>query len=273
VVLPAPLYAVLVLEGIALVVLYHGRVISAADPIGHGIGWAGTASMLVMHAYSLRKRMGAFSRWGRLRSWLQFHIFCGLQGALLVVFHSLHLKTVGNIAGITIVLTLIVVCSGIFGRYLFSLIPKNLNGERLSAREIESELAETRPVFARSAQPAIEAAVAELQKAQPIDQRASLVVLVKEDLRARRALRHLQTALRQARRSWKPDMGPSSELEEFAGLMWRRGVLARRLAMLTAADRLFRNWTVLHKPLTYLLGGAVVLHVVAHYIYSAQYGV
>ncbi len=55
--------------------------------------------------------------------------------------------------------------------------------------------------------------------------------------------------------------------------MWRRATLARRLAMLTGAERLFRNWTVLHKPLTYLLGGAVVLHVIAHYIYAAQYGV
>ncbi len=52
----------------------------------------------------------------------------------------------------------------------------------------------------------------------------------------------------------------------------RRALLARRLAMLTGAERLFRNWTVLHKPLTYLLGGAVLLHVIAHYIYAAQYG-
>jgi hypothetical protein len=268
VVLPAPLYALLVAEGIALVWLYHGRVISASDPIGHGIGWAGTASMLIMHVYSLRRRVRALSHWGKLRSWLQFHIFCGLQGALLVTFHSLHLKTIGNIAGITIALTLIVVCSGIFGRYLFSLIPKNLNGERLGAREIEAELEETRPLFARSAQPAIEAAVAELEKAKPIDQKASLFELIGEDLRARRALRHLRTALSQARRS-----SPSSELEEFSVLVWRRGILARRLAMLTGAERLFRNWTVLHKPLTYLLGGAVVLHVIAHYIYAAQYGV
>ena len=91
-----------------------------------------------------------------------------------MVFHSLHLKTATNIAGITIVLTLIVVGSGIFGRYLFSLIPKNLNGERLGAREIEAELEEMNALFSRSAQPAIEAAVAEIEKAQPLAERASL---------------------------------------------------------------------------------------------------
>jgi hypothetical protein len=41
--------------------------------------------------------------------------------------------------------------------------------------------------------------------------------------------------------------------------------------MLTAADRMFRNWHLLHKPLTFILLGSVVLHVVAHYIYAAQF--
>jgi hypothetical protein len=267
VVLPTPLYAVLALELVALVIVYRGDV-PASSPLGHGIGWAGTASMLIMHVYSVRRRVRALAHLGKLRYWLQFHIFMGLQGALLVTFHSVHLKTVGNIAGITIVLTLIVVLSGIFGRYLFSLIPKNLNGERLGAREIEAELAEMAPVFKRSAQPSIEAAVAEIEKATPLDQKASLIELVKEDLRARRAFAHLNHAIRQARRS-----SSSGELEEFCDLMRRRGLLARRLAMLTGAERLFRNWTVMHKPLTYLLAGAVVLHIVAHYIYgSGMYG-
>src|SRR5262249_35587228 len=151
---------------------------------------------------------------------------------------------------------------------LFSLIPKNLNGERLGAREIELELDEMKNVFARSAQPAIEAAVAEIEKSQPLDARASLWSLIQEDMRGRRAFAHLSAAIRQARRS-----SPSGEWEEFCALVQRRAMLARRLAMLTGAERLFRNWTVLHKPLTYMLGGAVILHVIAHYIYAAQYGV
>jgi hypothetical protein len=272
VVLPAPLYAVLALELIALIVVYRflgrDREVAAGSSLGHAIGWAGTGSMLIMHVYSVRRRVRAFAHLGKLRHWLQFHIFMGLQGALLVTFHSLHLKTVGNIAGITIVMTLIVVCSGIFGRYLFSLIPKNLNGERLGAREIEGELAEMAPVFKRSAQPSIEAAVAEIEKATPLDQKASMVELIREDLRARRAFAHLSNAIREARRS-----SSSSELEQFCELMRRRAVLARRLAMLTGSERLFRNWTILHKPLTYLLAGAVILHIVAHYIYgSGMYG-
>lgn len=267
VVLPLPYYIILAAEVVGLAWFFRTHEVSARDPIGQAIGWVGTASMLLMHVYSLRKRVRRLFHWGKLRRWLEFHIFLGLQGAMLVTFHSLHLSTLSNISGLTIVLTLIVVGSGVFGRYLFSMIPKNLSGERLSAREVEAELEEYKPLFARSAQPAIEAAMAEVTATTRIHDHASLFTLVREDLQARRAIRHLKAAMRQVRRS-----SPSSELEEFLLLVQRRGVLARRLAMLTASERLFRNWTVLHKPLTYVLFGMVVLHIVSHYIYGAQFG-
>lgn len=267
VVLPLPYYLILGLELAALIGLYAGREVSAADRIGHTIGWVGTGSMIAMHVYSVRRRVRALARWGRLRTWLQVHIFLGLQGAMLVTFHSLHLKTLVNMSGLTLLFTLIVVGSGMFGRYLFAFIPKNISGERLTAREVETEIAQLHKIFSRSAQPAIEAAVAEVEKATPLTGKVPFSQLVREDLRARRAFRHLERAIRQARRS-----NPSGELESFAQAVRRRAYLARRLAMLTGAERLFRNWTILHKPLTYILAGTVVLHIVSHYIYAAQFG-
>jgi hypothetical protein len=267
VVLPTVYYLVLLAEAGALVWLYRTREVAAGGPLGHAIGWAGTASMCLMHVYSIRRRVRALSRWGRLSTWLHVHIFLGLQGALLVCFHSAHLQTLGNISGLTIAMTMTVVCSGMFGRYLYSLLPKSLSGERLTAREIEAELAELTPLLARSAQPALEAALAEHAAAQPITGKLTFGRLVAEDLRARRALAHLEQALREAVR--RPG---SSDLEDFAAMMRRRALLARRLAMLTGAERTFRFWHLLHKPLTFLLLGAVVLHVAAHYIYAARFG-
>jgi hypothetical protein len=266
VVLPAAYYVLLVAEAAALGWLYVTHSVMAGDRLGHAIGWIGTGSMVAMHVYSIRRRVRALSHWGKLSSWLHLHIFLGLQGALLVCFHSAHLQTLGNISGATIVCTLVVVASGMFGRYLFSFIPKGMSGERLSAREIESEIAELQPLIARSAQPALEAAVAEASAAQPITGKLSFGQLVSEDLRARRALKHLDRALAEAVRA-----PGSNELETYAQAVRRRAMLARRLAVLTAAERMFRNWHVLHKPLTFILLGAVVLHVVAHYIYASQF--
>jgi len=266
VVLPAIYYVVLIAEAAALLYWYFTHDVAAGDSVGHTIGWAGTGSMCLMHVYSIRRRVRALHGLGRLSTWLHVHIFLGLQGALLVCFHSAHLQTVANISGITITFTLIVVASGIFGRYLYSLLPKSLSGERLTAREIEAEMAELAPLLQRSAQPALEAAMKEHLEAAPLVGKLTFGQLVREDVRARRALRHLEQAIREVRR--KPG---SSDLDDFAQAMRRRAMLARRLAMLTGAERTFRFWHILHKPLTFLLLGAVVLHVVAHYIYAARF--
>ena len=270
VVLPTAYYVVLVLEAALLTGYWVTHEISAADPIGHTIGWAGTASMIVMHVYSIRKRVRALSGWGRLSTWLHVHIFLGLQGALLVCFHSAHLSTVANISGMTIVFTLVVVASGSFGRYLFSLLPKSASGHRLSAREIEGELAELEPLLQRSAQPAIEAALKEQTAAQSLTGSASFSQLVAEDLRSRRALAHLETAIRTTVRSRGKGEG-ATDLEDYAAAVRRRALLARRLAAITVAERAFRRWHLFHKPLTFVLAGVVALHVIAHYLYAARF--
>ncbi len=268
VVLPTFYYVVLVAELAGLLYFYSspGNDVRASGHIGHAIGWVGTLSMCVMHVYSIRRRVRALSHWGKLSTWLHAHIFLGLQGALLVCFHSAHLKTLGNISGATIVVTLIVVASGMFGRYLYSFLPKSASGQRLSAREIETELAGLKPVLERSSQPDLEAAMKEHGEAVPITGKLTFGQLVAEDLRARRALRHLEAAMRKLVRA-----KTSTDLEDFADAIRRRSLLTRRLAMLTAAEKTFRNWHVLHKPLTFILLGTVILHIVAHYIYGSRF--
>ena len=207
-VLPLWGYALLVAEAAALVGLHHWRPEdSGGEKYSYIIGWTGLGSMVVMQVYSLRRRLRAMAGMGKLRSWLRFHIFLGLQGAMLVTYHSLHLHDVRTIQGANIICVGVVVASGIFGRYLYSLLPKSISGDRLSARQIEAELAELAKM---------EGAKAELRAAQR-----------------------------------------------------RRDMLQRRLATLSKAERVFRYWTILHKPLTFILLAATVLHILAHYMYSS----
>src|SRR5262249_44075335 len=142
-VLPIWGYALLVLEAAALIGLHYKRPEeSGGDRYSYLIGWRGLASMVVMQVYSLRRRVRAMAGMGKLRSWLRFHIFLGLQGALLVTYHSLHLHDARTIQGANIICVYVVVASGIFGRYVYSLLPKSIIGDRLSAKQIETELAE-----------------------------------------------------------------------------------------------------------------------------------
>jgi hypothetical protein len=75
--------------------------------------------------YSIRKRSRS-ARWGRMSSWLQFHIFTGLVGPYLVLLHSSW--KFNGLAGATTLLTAIIVVSGFIGRYIYTRIPRNLDG-------------------------------------------------------------------------------------------------------------------------------------------------
>src|SRR3990172_6375684 len=81
--------AAILIGGIYGAVVYLTREIPpAADLFGHSLGIIGFIFMLMTETlYSLRKRSRA-ARWGRMSSWLEFHIFTGLVGPFLVLLHS-----------------------------------------------------------------------------------------------------------------------------------------------------------------------------------------
>ncbi|MGA1867529.1 MAG: hypothetical protein ACMUJM_03170 [bacterium] len=86
--------------------------------IGHGLGIVGSVLMLLCYLlYFFRKRFEFLECFGTLSMWLEIHIFLGILGPLLILFHSA-LKFNG-IIGIAFWSMVIVVLSGIFGRVIF----------------------------------------------------------------------------------------------------------------------------------------------------------
>ena len=277
VVLPLPLYLLLLAEvaGVAFLRTRHPEE-SGGERWSLLIGWVGTASMCVMHVYSIRRRVRALSHWGKLRYWLYFHIFCGLQGALFVTYHSLHMLIVGSLfARINIACVFVVVLSGIYGRYLFGMLPKGLSGERLSAHQVDKELSEVTEEVRRSAPtPELADAIAKFASGERLTGRLGLFALVREDLRSRASLRGLNTALasalsRSADKATGADLAQAHKLEGFVASARRRVLLSRKLVTLQASEAIFRTWTIFHKPLTFVLLGTTLLHVLAHYLYTA----
>jgi hypothetical protein len=81
------------------------------------LGWIGIGAMVIMNGYSARKRLAFMQDWGRLKDWLDFHIFCGLLGPLCILFHC-DFKVRGLVA-ISFWSMVVSFTSGIVGRYLF----------------------------------------------------------------------------------------------------------------------------------------------------------
>ena len=105
----------------------------------HGLGILGASMIIIgVSTYSTRKRWRAAWNLGKLSHWLEFHIFLCLLGPTLVVFHTTF--KAGGVAAISLWTMLSVASSGIIGRFLYSQIPKNLQGNELTAGQITNEL-------------------------------------------------------------------------------------------------------------------------------------
>lgn len=97
------------------------RVLSPGEIVGHGYGIIGTVVIFTNLLYVLRRRIARLSL-GSMRAWLNMHAVTGLVGSILIVFHSaFQLRT--PIAMVTSGALVIVVFTGIVGRYLFTLSP------------------------------------------------------------------------------------------------------------------------------------------------------
>jgi hypothetical protein len=101
------------------------RLLNPAGFLGHGYGMVGTALIVTNLLYLVRRRFAKHipPQLGSMKAWLNAHVFTGLTGSLLVLFHSaFQLRTA--VATVTSVSLAIVVATGLVGLYLYALMPK-----------------------------------------------------------------------------------------------------------------------------------------------------
>lgn len=125
---------------LSLVYIAYARVTSprASSIFGHSIGVVGFLLMLATESlYSLRKRWDRL-RWGRMSRWLAVHIYMGIVGPYMVLLHSAW--QFRGLAGLAMLLTVVVVCSGFVGRYIYTTVHHSLAGAELAEDQIRTEL-------------------------------------------------------------------------------------------------------------------------------------
>jgi hypothetical protein len=130
----------------AIVTQEMDQVPPASALFGHGIGILGFIMMLMTETlYSLRKR-SRLARWGKMSSWLQFHIFTGIVGPYLVLLHSAW--KFHGLAGAVMLFTVVIVVSGFIGRYIYTRIPRTAEGQEAVAALGPQALAHARRMLA-----------------------------------------------------------------------------------------------------------------------------
>ncbi len=221
--------------------------------LGLRFGIAGAGMMVLMLAYSLRKRLAALRRWGPIGAWLDGHILLGICGPAFILLHSSF--KVGGLVSLSFWSMVAVALSGIVGRYLYRLIPHTASGEELSLAEVErqDDTLSLELVEAHGVEPREVAALDAWIEQRALAERSLpglLLALPAERWALRRQIRGLVRSRRRAGQ------------RELAALVRRKVQLRLRIALWGRVRQLFHHWHVFHKPFALIMYLFMVVHVV-----------
>lgn len=220
----------------------------ASGLFGHGLGIIGTLMIAVgVFLYIPAKKYGFLERFIRLRYLLEFHIFLCTLGPILILFHTTF--KFGGVVSVAFWAMVLVVLSGVIGRYLYLQIPRSISGHELSRQEIKKTREALRAELAPLAQhdPQLLAQIEDYQNPE-------------QSWWARR--RHY----RQTFKSIQARLGTTDmergQMKQSLAVLKRQMTLQQRIAGLERMQRLFKYWHVAHRPFALIMLLVLIVHVV-----------
>ena len=234
------------------------RTLRPAGSRGLIFGLTGTAMMVAMHLYSVRKHFKWARRLGSTQFWLNWHIFLGIMGPLFIMLHT-SFKFNGIVA-VSFWSMVAVAFSGFVGRYLYQQMPRNIRGEQKSLEELNRDLAAF-PVSTGEQFGLTKGAIAridELSEPERATGAGPLRVLLKQltddlllPLTTRRYRRELGLTLNL----------PRPAVHDLARIVRQQALLKRRIVYWEELRRLFHYWHVIHKPFAIVMYVIMALHI------------
>jgi hypothetical protein len=241
------------------------RVLSPAGFIGHGYGIVGTTLVAMNLLYLLRRRFASLlPPWiGSMQAWLHAHVFTGLTGSVLVLFHSaFQLRT--PIATLTSASLGVVVLTGLIGLYLYALVPK------AGLRPLRGRLAEIAVHM-----PGMSRRVAEVVEASPVTTVPGDASLLRALLTIPRWARDARKRRRRVATAMRSD-GLFRALEHTdrrlaSSFVLELSALAASEVDTLAGAALLRSWRSLHRFLAILMLVSVSLHITVAWYYGFRW--
>lgn len=229
--------------------------------VGLAAGIVAVAIFLFLWLYPLRKKYKQLAFLGSLGKWMDVHIATALAMPLLLAIHATW--RADGVIGLGLYAMLVVIASGVVGRYLYVRIPRARNGVELTReevagrhRELIGELAETTGLGVDVVERTLEMGNASV--AAEGTGRIFLRLLSDDLLRWRRT-----AELQRRWASVAPAGRPLSRaaLAEAVRLASQEMSLQQQSRMLEATHQVFRLWHVAHRPFAITALVAVIIHV------------
>lgn len=234
--------------------------------IGHGLGIIGTLLIIIgVFSYMARKRYRFLSRLGRLKYWLEFHIFLCVLGPIMILFHTAF--KFGGIVSISFWSMVVVVASGIIGRYIYLQIPRSMEGRELSLNEIRNLKSDlyTRLKDQFKLDEKTYNAILEYTTINVTDPGSNdKTRMIRKNREDRIQIRKLKGTLKRFRLS-------KTSIKGIIRLLKNEITLNKKLRRLQSMQRLFKYWHIIHLPFALIMLVIMIIHVAITIAFGAKW--
>jgi len=234
--------------------------------IGHGLGIIGSLLIVIgVFSYMARKRYRFLARFGRIKYWLEFHIFLCVLGPIMILFHTAF--KFGGIVSVSFWSMVVVVASGVVGRYIYLQIPRTIEGRELSLNEVR-EMKNSVNVTIRNRYKLDEKsyeAVLNYTKVSSLYQQGN--VFVGWFIRRFENLKRINGLKRTLR---KNKLSPKG-IKEISKLLKSEISLNSKLRRLQTMQNLFKYWHIVHLPFALIMLVIMIVHVAITLAFGARW--
>jgi hypothetical protein len=267
--------ATLCLAGLAFWVALE-RPYTPNSDLGYYMGLAGGLMMLSLLLYPLRKYWGRLRNSGSMKLWFAMHAVFGILGPILILFHTAFELRSFN-AAVAFWAMVVVLLSGLAGRFLYVHVYQGLGGRHANLYEMEGllESQADKTFQALDLAPHAKDLIEDFRRqafsrdSSAINQFKRFVVV---SWRRQRVVAQAQSQVRKILRIHAKSQGWTqakylAEAQKVCNLIeeYLRAVdLTARLAFW---ERFIAWWQLAHVPVVYVLVLSAIAHVVAVHMY------
>lgn len=238
---------------------------------GYLLGIIGGSLMLLVLLYSLRKRNRFLRKLFKLPRWFQFHMTLGIAGPGCILFHcNFHFGSMNS--SVALVSMMIVVISGLTGRFLYTRIHYGQNREKIKLSKLVGSFQQAK--------------IQLINNCHTLEQKQYLEELFGEIIRCAKDLAISGNVfLSNGERNRTSNL--TSDFNSFMGRLELEGngkyfsvaqasiqedivlllSVLRRLPRLRLFEKMFSVWYVLHIPFYILMIVTAITHVVVVHMY------
>jgi hypothetical protein len=225
---------------------------------GHGFGIIGTLMMILgVSIYMIRKRVKWFFNFGFLKHWLELHIFLCTVGPMLVLYHTAF--KFGGIVSVSFWSMVLVVLSGVVGRFIYVQIPRTIQGQEMGINAMN----DLRENLASKVTKAIDFDGKTLDEFKVITspERYREFSIIKALLFIPNDYFKIRSILRKIKKDQKLAGLPKIVRKEIINSAKIEIVLTRRIGLLRTFHKLFRYWHIAHLPFAITMFVIMLVHV------------